>query len=450
VTRPGAGVAERDGLDAGLVAGLRQRLLSRLATLAGPVPPGRRSAVVAQLVRAVLDEHTAGLIEAGEPMLAPQVEAALARRLRDGLTGMGGLQPLLEDPEVETVNVNGCDRVFVRFADGRREQVAPVAGSDAELVELVRVVAASGGAVLTGGDRQMPAEERRFDLGHPQVSLQLPDGSRLFACMGVTGRPCLSIRRHRFLRLDLADLVDKGEITGGVEALFAAMVRARYNIVVSGAQAVGKTTFVRALASAIPAWERLVTIEDVYELGLDADGVHPDVVAMQTREANIEGAGAVEAVELGRWALRMAADRVIVGEVRDKVALVMLLAMSQGNDGSMCTVHASSSEQAFERLAVYSVQAPERLSFEAVHALIGGAVHFVVHLEVATDGTRVVSSVREVTGHEGARVISNEVYQPGPDRRAQPRTPIRASTMERLVAAGLDPVVLERDSWSRR
>lgn len=444
------GLADRDGLDPALVARLRQRLLQRLASLAEPVPPGQRKAVVAQLVRAVLDEHTGSRIEAGEPPLPPRVEAALARQLRDGLTGMGGLQPLLDDPEVETINVNGCDRVFVRYADGRRERVGPVAGSDGELVELVRVVAASGGAVLVDGDRSMPAEERRFDLGHPQVSLQLPDGSRLFACLGVTGRPCLSIRRHRFLQLSLADLVDKGEITPGMQALFTAMVRARYNVVVCGAQAVGKTTFVRALASAIPQWERLVTIEDVYELGLDADGMHPDVVAMQTRDANIEGAGAVEAIELARWGLRLAADRVIVGEVRDKVALVMLLAMSQGNDGSMCTVHASSSEQAFERLAVYTVQAPERLSFEAVHALIGGAVHFVVHLAVAVDGTRVVSSVREVTGYEGARVVSNEVYQPRPDRRAQPHTPIRASTMERLVAAGLDPGLLENDSWSRR
>jgi len=151
--------------------------------------------------------------------------------------------------------------------------------------------------------------------------------------------------------------------------------------------------------------------------------------------------------ELVRWALRMNPHRVIVGEARGHEVIPLLNAMSQGNDGSLATIHASSSRQAFTRLATYAVQAPERLSFEASAMLIGGAVDVVVQLAFSADGRRVVSSMREVTGADGRAVISNEVYAPGPDLRAVPATPIRAGTLDRLVAAGLDPRLLAGQGW---
>jgi Flp pilus assembly CpaF family ATPase len=259
----------------------------------------------------------------------------------------------------------------------------------------------------------------------------------LFAAMAVTARPCVAIRRDRLAAANLSDLVCNATMTGEVAAFLAAAVRARKNILISGGTAVGKTTLLRALASAIPPYERLITIEDSLELCLDRDhDAHPDVVALQAREPNVEGQGEVSLAELVRWALRMSPDRVIVGEVRGREVVPMLNAMSQGNDGSMTTLHASSSRGAFMKLAAYAAQAKEHLRLEDTNLLIAGAVHFVIQLDYAPGGQRVISSIREVVDADGRQVVSNEVYTPGPDRRAIPAAPLRATTADELAAAG--------------
>jgi Flp pilus assembly CpaF family ATPase len=305
-----------------------------------------------------------------------------------------------------------------------------VAGSDDELVELIRTIAARSGV-----------EERRFDRGSPGLSVLLPDGSRLFAVMAVSSRPCVAIRRHRFLTVSLTHLVRLGTLDQDLLRFLQALVRARKNIVICGGTAMGKTTLLRALAAEIPPWERLITIEDSYELGLDTDAdLHPDTVALQARQPNVEGEGEVSLAELVRWARRMSPDRVIVGEARGPEVVPMLNAMSQGNDGSMTTLHASSSRVGFTKLAAYAAQAAERLPLEASALLIAGAVHFMLHLAYATDGKRVVSSVREVVDADGPQVVSNEIYHPGPDRRAvRSAVPVRADTLDALIAAGYDP-----------
>jgi len=220
--------------------------------------------------------------------------------------------------------------------------------------------------------------------------------------------------------------------------------------IIAGGTAMGKTTLLLALADQIPPTERLVTVEDVFELGLDADAqAHPDVVAMQVREANTEGEGAISAAELVRAALRMSPDRVIVGEVRGPEVIPMLNAMSQGNDGSMTTIHSSTSRGVFTRLASYAVQSAERLPLEATNLLIASAVHVVVHLAEPRGerGRRVVSSVREVVDADGPTVITNEVYRPGPDRRGQPAAPPTGELLDDLIDVGFDPQVLSRGWW---
>jgi Flp pilus assembly CpaF family ATPase len=180
----------------------------------------------------------------------------------------------------------------------------------------------------------------------PRLSLRLPDGSRLFAVMSVSRRPLVSIRRHPLADYSLADLVANATLDAPLAAVLAAIVRARCNVVVSGGANTGKTQTLRALAKAIPPYERLVTIEDAFELDLDADPLaHPNVAALQAREPNIEGQGAVDMAELVRWGLRMNPSRVIVGEARGAEVIPLLNAMSQGNDGSIATIHASSSAQ---------------------------------------------------------------------------------------------------------
>lgn len=366
------------------------------------------------------------------------VERQVITSVLDEIFGMGGLQPLLANEDIENINVNGCDRVFVRYSDGRRAQMPPVAASDDELIDLVRALAARAGV-----------EERRFDRGSPGVNVELPDGSRLFAVMAVTGRPSVSIRRHRFSQITLPRLRQLGTIDAGLEALLGALVRARFNMLIVGGTAIGKTTMLRGLASAIPAHERLITIEDNFELGLDRDSQHPDTVALQAREPNVEGEGAISQADLVRWALRMSPDRVVVGEVRGSELIPMANAMTQGNDGSMATVHASDSRGAFTKLATYAAQSPERLGLEATNLLIASAVHFVIHLaEARDDKTRVVSSIRELVGADDKQIVSNEVYRPDPTGRAVPGVPLRTETVERLTEVGFDPDVLERpEGW---
>ncbi|WP_412538650.1 ATPase, T2SS/T4P/T4SS family [Longispora sp. K20-0274] len=429
-TTPGTVPVWSAGADP-LTAVLRGEVARRVAA-SGAAPSGQeRADRVHGFVQAVLDEHARRELADGRAALSPPKEKAIARAIADSLIGMGGLQPLLDDPTISNIFINGSV-VWVTRTDGRKEQLPPVAGSSEELIELVRDIAARAGT-----------DERRFDRGVPKVSVRLPDGSRLFATM-LSREPSVSIRRHTLLRTSLQQLaLDNGAMPGGMVSLFSAMVRARKNIIICGGTNSGKTTFLRALAREIPPQERLVTIEDTDELALDQDPDHPDCIALQAREANIEGEGAIDQAELVRWGLRMAPDRVILGEARGGEVIPLLNAMSQGNDGSLATIHTSSSRQAFVRLQTYAAQAAERLPFEATAPLIAGAVHFVVHLDWAPDRKRVVSSVREVLHHEGADVISNELFRPGFDRRAQPATPLRSDTLDQLTAAGFRPELIE-------
>jgi Flp pilus assembly CpaF family ATPase len=199
-------------------------------------------------------------------------------------------------------------------------------------------------------------------------------------------------------------------MTRDVARFLRAAVLARRNIVVVGGTGSGKTTLLRALINEIPVHERIVTIEDAYELGIDrfAD-LHPDHDALQTRSANVEGNGAIELASLTRMALRMDPDRVIVGEVRGAEAFPMVLAMGQGNNGSMCTLHADSTRSAFSKLAAYVSMADTGLPIDIVNLLIANAVHVVVHVDIR-DGVRRISSIREVVDADGPRVVSNELF----------------------------------------
>ncbi|MEV1083489.1 ATPase, T2SS/T4P/T4SS family [Streptomyces sp. NPDC050211] len=395
---------------------------------------------VEQILSDIAEEHARTLLTRGQRVLPQDTEQEVIAAVLAEVLGLAGLEPLLRNRDIENINING-DHVFVRYADGRREQLPPVVGSDAELVQLIRDLAARTGV-----------EERRFDRGSPSVSFQLPNGERVFAVMAVTARPSVSIRRHRFQHVTLAQLRRAGTIDPGLESFLGAMVRARKNVLITGGTAIGKTTMLRALAAEIPPWERLITIEDVFELGLGTDAdAHPDVVAMQAREANIEGQGAVTQAELVRWALRMSPDRVIVGEVRGPEVIPMCNAMSQGNDGSMGTLHSSTSRGAFTRLAAYAVQGPERLALEATNLLVASALDFVVHLDKPRDdhSKRVVSSIREIVDADDRQIVSNEIFRPGPDLRAVRGVPLRAETLEGLAAAGLDPDSLAVENWWR-
>ena len=428
-------------MDAALVSDLRAEVLAGLSgherslQEAGrpPLETADEQALGRQLIAEAMERRARAAVTSGQAVMSPSAEDELARNTFDALFRLNRLQRLLDDPDIENINANGCDVVWVRYADGRRTQVEPIAESDDELEEMLRTAAARTGI-----------GERRFDRGSPRLSLQLPDGSRLFALMAVAARPCLSIRRHRYLRITPDDLIGMGTLDLALREFLRAAMLARKSCIICGGAGVGKTTLLRAMAADISPAERLVTIEDSLELGLDRFGdLHPDVVALEAREPNLEGEGGVSLAELVRWALRMSPDRVIVGEARGEEVLALLNAMSQGTDGSMATLHASSSRGAFSKLATYAVQAPERLPLEATNLLVANAVHFVIYL--AQDGERrFVSSIREVVDAEGPMVVSNEIFRTGPGGRAVPGVPLRDETLDQLIAVGFDPGLLDR------
>jgi Flp pilus assembly CpaF family ATPase len=397
-----------------------------------------------QLINRRLERHAKQQLEQGREPLTFEDETALAQAIHDALFGLGALQRLLDDESIENIDANGCADVWVTRADGSKHRAPPIADSDDELIDTLRMTAARVG--LT---------ERRFDTGSPSLNLQLPDGSRLFAVMAVTSKPCVAIRRHRFPKVFLDDLVGLGSIDVALREFLSAAVRARKNFIICGGVDAGKTTLLRALLNEVGSDERIVTIEDNLELGVDRyPDLHPDVVALEAREENVEGEGEIDLATLVRWGLRMNPDRVIVGEVRGHEVIPMLNAMSQGNDGSMCTVHANSSLSAFSKLAMYAVQAPERLNLEATNLMVSNAINFVVYIAISpgSEGEggmrRYVSSVREVVGAEGPLVVSNEIFVPGYDRRAIPGAPLRDSTQGQLADVGFDSSVLLRpDGW---
>ena len=329
--------------------------------------------------------------EVGERLI---IDEAIAQVL-----GLGKLEPLLEDDHISDIHVRGNRPVWVKLRNGEREEREPIVNTDGELVDLIRRIAA-----------RMGHREQRFDPAHPELNLQLPDGSRLFAAMEVSSHPTPIIRRHKFDYSNLSDLVTRNMLSIDDARFLAAAVRAKKNIVIAGGTGSGKTTLLRALINEIPYNERIVTIEDAFELGIEHfEASHPDHDALQARAANIEGQGEINMSDLTRMALRMDPDRVIVGEVRGAEAFPMLLAMSQGNNGSMCTLHADSARSTFPKLLAYVSMASMGLPTDTVNLLVASAIHFVVHIQ-NIDGRRRVTSIIEVTDAEGSSIISNEVF----------------------------------------
>ncbi|MDN5854214.1 MAG: Flp pilus assembly complex ATPase component TadA [Actinomycetia bacterium] len=371
------------------------------------------------LIVQVLEDHARYEIAEGRAPLAADDEAQVASAIHSALFGVGRLQPLLEDPEVENVDINGCDNVFVQYGDGREERHPPVAESDEELVELIQVLAAHTGL-----------SSRPFDAANPQLDLRLPDGSRLSAVMNVCARPAVSIRKSRLGRVFLDELIANGTVSPDIGSFLKAAVGARKNIMIAGATNAGKTTLLRALANEIPEYERLVTVERALELGLgEYEDLHPNVVSFEERLPNSEDLGGVTMAELVRRSLRMNPSRVIVGEVLGDEIVTMLNAMSQGNDGSLSTIHANSSLEVFNRIGTYAIQSREKLPMGATSLLVAGALDFVVFvrkhhdIDGGSDQIRVVESIREVVGHD-EQVLSSEVFAPDNEGRAAAHAPI--------------------------
>jgi pilus assembly protein CpaF len=320
------------------------------------------------------------------------------RRLVDDLLeetlGVGPLAPLLADPAITDILVNGPSQVYIeRF--GRLEP-ASVRFRDAEhLTRIIQRIAARVG--------------RRIDESSPMVDARLPDGSRVNATLPpvTIDGPTLSIRRFGRRRLRRDDLEQLGMFSTEISQLLDLVIRGRKNVLISGGTGSGKSTFLGAMAEAIPASERIVTIEDAAELILD----QTHVVRMETRAANVEGRGRITARDLVTNALRMRPDRIIVGEVRSGEALDMLQAMNTGHDGSLTTVHANSPRDALARLETMVLMAGLDLPSRAIREQITSALHLIIHIRRFEDGVRRVESIAEVLGLEGNTPQLQDIFR---------------------------------------
>ena len=352
-----------------------------------------------------------------------------------GLMGGGALAPLLDRDDVENIHILGHDNVVLSLANGDRIPAAPVAAGEEELVMMIRHLAATAGHT-----------SRRFDTASPILDLRLASGHRLFAVTAVAERTSVVIRRHRLLQASMASLVEKGTVTAQIIEVLRAAVRPPNpaNLLVVGGTGAGKTTLLRSLIAEIPQSELLVTIEDTLELHLRSSGLHPRTLALETRTANTEGTGEITTYDLAKAALRMSPDRVIVGEVRGGEVMQLLQAMGIGNDGSLGTIHAGSTRAAINKMLIYAQRSPDAPTPDSVMREIAEVLHLLVYIKKLPDGRRAITSIREVTGYDDGKVLTSEVFGPGPDGIAVYTTPFTpdGEALARLRDSGFDPATL--------
>ncbi|MEO6368035.1 MAG: CpaF family protein, partial [Steroidobacteraceae bacterium] len=332
------------------------------------------------------------LVDESAPLSLAQRQA-VAKQVEDEVLGLGPLEPLLADPAVADILVNGPDKVFVeRF--GKLELTSVRFHDNAHLMNII--------------DRIVSGVGRRVDESSPMVDARLKDGSRvnvIIPPLALDGA-VLSIRRFSVEKLTIDDLVRYGSITPGAAATLNAAVKLRQNVIISGGTGAGKTTLLNILSSFIPADERIVTIEDSAELQLR----QPHVVRLETRPPNIEGRGEVNQRELVRNSLRMRPDRIVIGEVRGGEALDMLQAMNTGHDGSLTTVHANTPRDALGRVETMVSMTGINFPIKALRAQIAAAVNLVIQATRHEDGKRRITSIAEINGMEGDVITMSEVF----------------------------------------
>ncbi len=359
--------------------------------------------------------------------LPPTLKAQLFHDIQDDLLGYGPIQPLLDDPEVSEVMVNGPRKVYVE-RKGKLQRSGIVFEDDNHVLRIIERI------ILPLG--------RRIDADSPTVDARLPDGSRVNAVIppvAIDG-PTITIRKFSKERLGVQDLINFGSITETMAQFLEACVKARLNIVISGGTGSGKTTLLNILSSYIPETDRIVTIEDAAELQLQQD----HVVRMETKVPNVDGHGEVTIRALVRNSLRMRPDRIVVGEVRGGEALDMLQAMNTGHDGSLTTIHANAPRDALSRLETLVLMAGMDMPIKIVREQIASAVDLIVQQSRMTDGSRKVTYLTEVAGMEGDTIVMTDVFrfeQTGTDPAGRvlgelKPTGIRPLFMRRLEAAG--------------
>jgi pilus assembly protein CpaF len=355
--------------------------------LEGETPPeGQRREVITKRLNEIY-KHT-------RLKLPENIRAKIFKEILDEILGYGPIQPLLEDPGITEIMVNGANNVYI-------ERLGKLTKTDISFQDDDHVMRIIERIILPLG--------RRVDSDTPSVDARLPDGSRVNAVIppvAIDG-PTITIRKFQQDRLDVKELIEIGSITESMVDFLRACVISRLNIIISGGTGSGKTTLLNVLSSMIPDGERIVTIEDAAELQLRQE----HVVRLETKLPNLDGRGLVTTRDLVRNSLRMRPDRIVVGEVRSGEALDMLQAMNTGHDGSLTTLHSNSPRDALSRLETLTLMSGVDLPVRVIREQVAAAVDLIVQVSRMTDGSRKVTHVSEVSGMEGETIVLSDIFK---------------------------------------
>ena len=366
---------------------IRQRLFARINVSAAVL--SGRDKLATEL------GHVIAEIAAAERLIMTAADQErMVALILDDMFGLGPIEPLLADPSVTDILINGAHRVYVERR-GLLELTGIGFRDDAHVANVAQRIAASVG--------------RRVDETSPTVDARLADGSRVnivLPPLALDGA-CISIRKFAKHRLGLAQMVQQGNLSAAMGRLLEIAARCRLNIIVSGGTGSGKTTLLNALSHMIDPGERIITIEDAAELQLQ----QPHVVRLETRPASIEGLGEINQRDLVKNALRMRPDRIILGETRGAEAFDVLQAMNTGHDGSMTTLHANTARDALVRLENMVIGANAGLPIRAIRSQIVGAVHLLVQISRMRDGVRRVQNIAEVVSLEGDVILTQDLFR---------------------------------------
>jgi pilus assembly protein CpaF len=350
-----------------------------------PAPEARRQ---------VTQECLAEAITRTKLTLSESIRNHLLQDILDETTGYGSLQPLLDDPNITEIMVNGPRNIYVEM-NGRLERTNVVFEDNSHVMRII--------------DRIVSPLGRHIDSDSPMVDARLPDGSRVNAVIS----PCaidgasITIRKFRKEKYSIVQMIELKSMTQGMADLLRACILGRLNIIISGGTGSGKTTLLNALSGFIPQEERIVTIEDAAELQLEQE----HIVRLETKLANVEGHCAVTVRELVRNLLRMRPDRIIVGECRGGEALDMLQAMNTGHDGSLTTIHANTPRDALSRLETLVRMAGRDLPIKVIRQQISSALDVIIQVSCMRDGTRRITAITEVAGMEGDMVTMSDIFK---------------------------------------
>ncbi|MGV0983664.1 MAG: CpaF family protein [Limnohabitans sp.] len=394
---------------------LHQSLIAKIDLAAAETMPPDQ-------LRSQLREVLLGLIADEAIPMNEHERRSLVSDLQHEVLGLGPLEPLLADPDISEIMVNGYDTVFVEKR-GRIERVAIRFNDDTHLLKII--------------DKIVSRVGRRVDESSPMVDARLPDGSRVNAIIAPVALdgPALSIRRFAVKPLKMSDLIERRTLTPGMAELLAGMVKAKTNILISGGTGSGKTTLLNILSSYIPERERIITIEDTAELQMQQS----HVVRLETRPANSEGRGEISMRSLVKNSLRMRPDRIVLGEVRGGEVIDMLQAMNTGHDGSLTTVHANTPRDALARLENLVGMGGVTLPVKPLRQQIASAINVIVQATRLSDGSRKITSIHEITGMEGDVISSQEIFH-------FERTGVAAdgTVLGRFKPTGIRPLLAER------